>query len=323
VSVIDLDCENLRVGGTIDLTGLGASRIRVAGSSFDGRIVLDAVSGPTTIEMRKVVCKSLVAQGTRITGSLRLDGFNADSFLSTHASYGGQISFTNARITSTIDLTKTNVGELKFDENLTDEQHGAVFQFPKTTILRECGYSSLRVNWRRLMQALENADEYDATAYRGLESYVRTLGRLDWADEIYLRSKRHASTKLPKWSSKRTGQALLEWISGYGARPWRLLRAAAWLYVVIWLTVLVVRGGGILSVTGAAVDVVLRGDKSVVVTALLPASAAAGLPATPASPTALLLAAFVMTLRYGILALLGIWTAYITGLVRYVGGARS
>ena len=317
----DVLCKDVTVGGDLILRGVVTTqRLELKRWEINGNVNADSLEA-ANLEM--VDCKSikLVLASARVKGSTELARVACDELSAPHAVFAGDLKLQSAVIASRLNLTRARVGDLCFADGLT-EGRGA-FHFPPRTMLKDCDYASIRVAWRALMAALDANEDYDASAYRILEAYIRGLGRLDWADEIHLTSRRHAARTLPP-GPKRAGEKVLDAISGYGARPWRLLRADGVMYGMMCAVVLIAKSmnhafityaaqnwaGAVFQVIVAAFDVVLRGEKGDVVIGL----------AARTTSWSLFVADLALALRYGILVAAGLFAACFTGLLRYPGG---
>jgi hypothetical protein len=240
----------------------------------------------------------------------------------------GTLPLTTTRIWRRLDLTRARLGVLTLANDFDDVPDG--FVFPHEVEMRDCTYGSLRTNWRRMLISFDRRNAHDPTSYRALEQFARVVGRPDIADTVYVAGRRHATRMLPP-GMKRASEAVLDWISGYGAQPVKLLRAAALAFLVMVLIALLYEDRGAkpagppapsfsarLGASAAfAFDVIVRGDKSPWLATPAPS------PANVAAPPSIEVEADVLLgLRLVVLALLGLWSAYITGLVRYVTPMR-
>jgi uncharacterized protein YjbI with pentapeptide repeats len=306
----------------------------LAGVAATARITLDGIRSPgldlsnasaASVSCSNAECGALVAANARITGSCTFKSMNADQLSITHSTVTAVVRFEATSIARKLDLSRTRIGSLEFGDELVDETGS--FSFPGSTVMRNVEFGSLQGSLPDLLTAFARGPQYDSTAYRAIEGYARGLGRSDWADRVYLASKRHATRALPS-GMKRGGQGLLDFVSGYGARPLRLIRAIGIVFglmvAILFVQALFVPrilGRGpepwyalVLRSGEVALDILVRGEHD------LALEKTAG-PMVSAVVQAVL--DVVIVLRYVALGLLGLWVAYITGLVRYVGGTKG
>jgi hypothetical protein len=306
---LTLDILDVNVGESIYARAVSALRSTIAGIEIGG--VLD-------LSYAKIVGAMLVRRST------------ARELHTRHADIGGPLSVEGSRIDRTIDFAKARFGELVIegaeDGKGTFSDDDGSFVFPITIGMRDCQYGTLRVAWPVLLRAFGRQTKYESTGYRALEIYARSLGRADWADRIFLASQRHATRSLPR-GLKRSSQVVLDLASGYGAEPIKLLRAAAVAFALMTI-VLFVYGHQNPTIFGPASAMATAGLRTVAIAFdVLVAGERSGALARGAAPAtahgARLLIDVAIALRYVVLALLGLWIAYITGLVRYAGGTRA
>ncbi|MEA2786831.1 MAG: hypothetical protein QOF71_2935 [Candidatus Eremiobacteraeota bacterium] len=321
LTATDIIFRNVRIGKEMNLTGASATlgmtlRSCVVGLSVD----LQSIS-TTSLNVSESSCESISAEGANIKGSATFESVDLLDLSAVHAQINATLKLSGARIARSLDLSRAEVGNLEFGSDLEDPPE--TYSFPKRVVLRNCKYGSLQGQWRTLLARLEGATAYDSTAYLALEDFMRSRGRSDWADSVYLSSKTHAA-KMLQSGAKRFAQSVLEWISGYGARPFRLLRAFAIIVATVAFILFVTPqlyprllihsrepfGVLLMRACFTTLDVLVKGDRSAIFTQASGARSSMALQA---------ILDVVAILRYTALAVFTLWLAYITGLVRYVG----
>lgn len=262
--------------------------------------------------------------GARISGLFTTIALRANQVSLVHARIEASLFLDDAIIRETLDLTRATIGELVLAQDL--QERGGVFKYPATLEFRDCAYSGLRVAWRDLVEALERQGRYDAPSFERVETQLRAVGRSDWADEVYYRSRRRGSRERTKRSSI-VAQRLLGVAAGYGAIPMRILASAGVMFLLLLLLVsslLIILGdkgftqsplrGKVVESIVATLDLVIRGDGA---GTLKSANGSAQ------SHLLRILLDLAFTLRFVFLAALGLWLAYVSGLVRYRGGSNQ
>ena len=287
---------------SLDLRALRAARVSLISTRARGKVYLD---------------------NARVDGSIDAEDFQADSFDMSFASVAGSASFGRASVAKSFTMIRSDVGHLAFESNVAE--HGGTFRYPEAVVLRDTRYGSIGTAWRPLLDHLLATSPFDSTAPAMLERTFRTIGRSDWADSVYFATRKRAASEL-KNRSARAAQHALEWIGGYGVQPSRLIVTA--LFVVAAMIGFLSFGfyhGSIVpepplatrSRVGLAIletfDVIVRGEKSNLFDAQ-------SFHAYSAEAQSVALA--VLALRYVVLGLIGVWLAYLTGLIAYVGSTR-
>jgi len=193
-----------------------------------------------------------------------------DNFETDDATFGERArltSFQNMRINGHALFRRTIfAGPVSFDSTVIggafetgDDRGGAQFRgsadfnnmtagavgFPNTRfsgplLLREMKYQRMSSGNPKNLLVMLNLSSYDSGAYAQLEQYCRNTGDLDQADEVYIQKRRRERSQLSMTS--KFGNLMLDWLVGYGRRPWRTL---------FWSTLIVI---------GAALFVFRRKD---------------------------------------------------------------
>jgi hypothetical protein len=105
--------------------------------------------------------------------------------------------------------------------------------FPRTNfdgqiVLRGMKYQRMSSGVPDNLLWMLNRAAYDSSSYAQLEQYCRQIGDLDKADEVYIQKRRRERSQLS--IGPKVGNLMLDWLVGYGRRPWRTL---LWTAIVV------------------------------------------------------------------------------------------
>jgi hypothetical protein len=262
--------------------------------------------------------------GSAIDGVMAVHRCTSASLEMPYTNVKSALYLVQSKFSEKIDFVAAAFGELIFDLQLRRADEG--FIFPRTLLLREATYRGLRAKWLSLIQCLELQRDPDWSSFREIEAYFRRGGHDDWADEVRYRGRK-AVTKRFRFGSERLGQSLVGLVSGFGAKPGRLLKSAMIVFALLTAEMSVMGdvncnpkaltqpGCSIQTLVSSSFDFVIRGDGSRF------AESTKSPPRIYSAHEQLGYDAAVV-LRLLLLLLSGLWVGYFTGLIRYAGGQR-
>lgn len=140
--------------------------------------------------------------------------------------FAGPVSFNSTVIGGAFETGDDRGGaQFKGSADFSSVTAGAV-GFPHTNfsgqmLLRGIKYQRMSSGIPRNLLVMLNLSAYDSGAYAQLEQYCRDTGDLDQADEVYIQKRRRERSQLSMTS--KFGNLMLDWLVGYGRRPWRTL----------------------------------------------------------------------------------------------------
>jgi hypothetical protein len=126
---------------------------------------------------------------------------------------------------STLSLKDAVVGSLHFDRVLNAATAPQAWPFSCTDVeLSGCRYNRLSVAWRNMLNSLKHDERSfsNRQPFFELERFMRSIGRDDWADEVYYCGRASTGDRMGfswAWLEDRASR----YLSGYGVRPRRLL----------------------------------------------------------------------------------------------------
>jgi hypothetical protein len=212
------------------------------GVTVGGYLILDhaTFSGPTRF-YRVNVADNLQADEARfstepaIFQSMQIGGHG----LFRRCVFSGSVSFSNTTVGGAFE-TGTAEGGAHFKgtadfRNLTANAVGfSRTLFSGSILLGGMQYQRMTTSVPDDLLSILSRSDYDSSAYTELEQYCRRIGDLGKADEVYIQKRRRERLNLS--FAPKIGNLLLDWVVGYGRRPWRTLP----------LTVLIVAGAAVL-----------------------------------------------------------------------------
>jgi hypothetical protein len=309
LEAVSCDARDIRIGGSLGADAIRLARVLTLQKAIVGDRISILNANVGSVNLHGVDVKSKIGlTGSSMTGSVVLSEARVAKLDLDRVSVDGVLLIGNAQVSESLLLRGSKIGELVFSKFLAE--YGGGFIFPPLVDLSSCQYAALRVSWKRLLEAMNSQEIFDASTYRALETSIRNRGRTDWADEVQFNGRWRATRSLPH-GTKRWGQYLLEWLSGYGAAPYRLLIVALTFWTLLLLICLGASsvsassqsGGG--NVLIIALEVLVRGDRAAIFGSSSHASRA--------------LLDVGLLVRYVVLAFIGLWFAYLSGLMKYRG----
>ena len=205
-----LSFERVKIGGYFFLNG----------AHFNGEARFYRASVTDNLEAaRAEFCES--AQLTNFQ-NMRIEGH---VFLR-RAFFAGPVSFNSTTVGGVFEAGNNEGGATFMHEavfsNMTADAIG--FQsadFFGPIVLREMKYNRMSTSTPQDILSILNHSAYESGGYAQLEQYCRHIGDLDQADEVYMDKRRRERGQLSFGSS--LGNLMLDWLVGYGRRPWRTL----------------------------------------------------------------------------------------------------
>lgn len=144
-----------------------------------------------------------------------------------HARFEQDAWFEGTIFKQTVSLRESSFRTLFFSP--TGQVDGAA-QFQASVDLRGCKYDGIHVCWKSLCRrgnGVARLEPYERQPYAQLERTLRTLGRDDEADDVYLERRR-----VERWQ-KRGISRVGDWIywlgANYGVRPYQLF----WIAIIL------------------------------------------------------------------------------------------
>ena len=159
--------------------------------------------------------------GTDIDSHLVIENVNIKSLLAEGLSVGESMTFSHVSIKEKLDMSNTNIGILKLEDQLEWPID------PQSFNLRGLTYSDIdpgdqgftEESWQRLLQ-LVNRSAYSPQAYQALSQFLTDKGYPDWAAEVKLAQKhRERNEILTPLSGSWFWSWFLDIFDGYGYRP--------------------------------------------------------------------------------------------------------
>jgi hypothetical protein len=176
-----------------------------------------------------------------------------------YAFFGKTLDYNGAQVYGPLALDATHIGDTLFLRDATFHtivslngvtmkglMVGNVNPFASGTVdLHECSFDSFRgtkAQWKALVAA-QAPDTFSRDPYLQLERYYQKIGDDQEARAIYYAGRcaqraaaKRANTNV-QWSwPKRMNEGLLQWLTGYGVKTWRLM---------IWIALVIAVGVGV------------------------------------------------------------------------------
>jgi hypothetical protein len=225
----------INVPGSIEANGTQFNETQ-EGVSFEGMKVGGYVflrhatfKGPARF-YRAIVANNLEADDAVFSKSANPTNFE-NMRVDGHAffrrtTFAGPVTFNSTTIGGTFetgyDQGNAHFGEAANFSNMSADAVGffkTIFAGP--IVVRGMKYQRMSTSTPLDLLTLLNRSYYDSGSYTQLEQYCRDTGDLDMADEIYMDKRRRERDQLSVGS--KLGNLMLDWLVGYGRRPWRTL----------------------------------------------------------------------------------------------------
>lgn len=215
-STIDiLSAPGARIGGKADFTETRFRELVDLESAYvRGHLILkDCIFDRTMNANRSDITLDVDARGSTFVGAVSFE----------HANLRSHLRLSGAKL-SQLSLRMSTIGSLMFDERL-DRKPEKNWQFQGASIdLQGCTYEQITTAWEPLVEVLcARQETVDIEPLFQLERYLRSLGRDDWADEVYYRARKETARRSSRGVIARAGDLLIRAVSGYGVKPARLV----------------------------------------------------------------------------------------------------
>jgi hypothetical protein len=315
--------DSITVGRDLDVT---MSRIdggfSIRASAVEGTIGLASMHAGPGVFIVGCTAGGADLSGMVVDGDVVVDASTLGELQMINARVGGTVSFQTTRITRELLLTGTATSELTFDAELAGAPVANAFVFPPKISLRGCTYDTLNVVLPNLVARLTEQSNLDGGTFAALQTYVRGLGWQGEADAVIVTWRRRAKRQIAWSSPRRWGSELLDLLSAYGTRPWRLLLAVAALLVLVFAVSSL--PGAVATATTASAPVAapsaldrLRLTVAVAIGGEAATIAGYALSTSPGIFGVLSAAECVALLRDVAITLVAVVAAYLTGFLKY------
>jgi hypothetical protein len=219
----DIDVSQSRFEKRVDFSTMKVGNwVRIKETAFSDRLYMnDArflhvnIQGPKEGDTKGFPSFPLDLSRTEIKGELSLKHVALREMIAPALQVAGPTTFQDLIIEDRLDLEQSGFSKISMLQVAWPKSREAIYLNGMTYQFISAGEG--KDSWKRLLELVKGA-KYDANVYSNLESFFRSQGYADQADEVFIEHKR-VERKGSQQKIKQFWSVLLEYLVWHGRKP--------------------------------------------------------------------------------------------------------